>query len=53
MMFVDGGATVAGIVSAGAAVLGYKQQRQDEVELVDQPDDLEQPSRTGKRPATP
>lgn len=38
---MDGGATVAGIVSAGAAVLGYKQQRQDEVELVDQPDDLE------------
>ncbi|CAE7452353.1 D27 [Symbiodinium natans] len=41
MLFMDGGATVAGVLSAAAAVLGYKQQKEDDIELVDQPPDLE------------
>ncbi|CAJ1419169.1 unnamed protein product [Effrenium voratum] len=32
-LFMDGGATVAGLLSAGAAMLGYQQQKEDDSEL--------------------
>ena len=50
MLFMDGGATVAGVLSAAAAVLGYKQQKEDDIELVDQPPDLEQPGQSAEQP---
>lgn len=34
-LFLDGGATFAGLLSAGAAVVGYKQQKEDDSELVE------------------
>ena len=40
-LFMDGGATLAGAVSAGAALLGYKQQKEDDSELVEDEEELE------------
>lgn len=38
---MDGGATFAGLLSAGAALVGYKQQKEDDSELVDDEEELE------------
>ncbi|CAE8731429.1 unnamed protein product, partial [Polarella glacialis] len=35
LLFLDGGATVAGLVGAGAAALGYEQRRRDDEELAE------------------
>eukprot|EP00933_Yihiella_yeosuensis_P083560 TRINITY_DN97803_c0_g1_i2.p1 TRINITY_DN97803_c0_g1~~TRINITY_DN97803_c0_g1_i2.p1 ORF type:complete len:287 (+),score=75.81 TRINITY_DN97803_c0_g1_i2:72-932(+) len=40
VLVLDGGATVAGIVGAGAAALGYKQCKEDETELTDSEEEL-------------
>ena len=40
-LFLDGGATFAGLLSAGAAVVGYKQQKEDDSELVEDEEELE------------
>ena len=39
--FLDGGATFAGLVSAGAALVGYKQHKGDDSELVEDEEELE------------
>lgn len=40
LLFFDGGATVAGLLSAGAAALGYQQHRRDGEELVTAPEEI-------------
>ena len=40
-LFLDGGATFAGLLSAGAVVVGYKQQKEDDSELVEDEEELE------------
>ena len=40
--FLDGGATFASLLSAGAAFVGYQQQKEDNLELVENEEELEQ-----------
>ena len=41
-VFLDGGATFASLLSAGAAVVGYRQQKEDDLELVEDVEEVEQ-----------
>lgn len=41
-VFLDGGATFASLLSAGAAVVGYRQQKEDDLELVEDMEEVEQ-----------